>query len=134
RRPRHRPPGGWRRGSHRPPAECDCADHRRGEPSALPARRRRDSRRSLRAADRSEVSGADVVAHRSKGQTVMNNPLVQLDPGLYIWTIVVFLVLLGLLARFAWKPLLEALEARQELIRRLLDDAEKAKQELDRMQ
>jgi len=31
----------------------------------------------------------------------MNNPLVQLDPGLYIWTIVVFLILLGLLARFA---------------------------------
>mgnify|MGYP003335330613 CR=1 FL=1 len=28
----------------------------------------------------------------------MNNPLVQPDPGLYIWTIVTFLVLLGLLA------------------------------------
>jgi len=64
----------------------------------------------------------------------MNNPLVQLDPGLYIWTIVVFLVLLGLLARFAWKPLLEALEARQESIRRSLDDAAKAKQELERLQ
>jgi hypothetical protein len=28
----------------------------------------------------------------------MNNPLVQPDPGLYIWTIVTFLVLCGLLA------------------------------------
>ena len=64
----------------------------------------------------------------------MNNPLVQLDPGLYIWTIVVFLVLLGLLAKFAWKPLLEALEKRQESIRRSLDDAAKAKQELERLQ
>jgi F-type H+-transporting ATPase subunit b len=64
----------------------------------------------------------------------MNNPLVQLDPGLYIWTIVVFLVLLGLLAKFAWKPLLEALETRQESIRRSLDDAAKAKQELERLQ
>ena len=64
----------------------------------------------------------------------MNNPLVQLDPGLYIWTIVVFLVLLGLLAKFAWKPLLEALEQRQESIRRSLDDAAKAKQELERLQ
>src|SRR3954447_11026594 len=64
----------------------------------------------------------------------MNNPLVQLDPGLYIWTIVVFLVLLALLAQFAWKPLLEALETRQESIRRSLDDAAKAKQELERLQ
>ena len=40
----------------------------------------------------------------------MNNPLVQPDPGLYIWTIVTFLVLLALLAKFAWRPLLEALE------------------------
>jgi F-type H+-transporting ATPase subunit b len=64
----------------------------------------------------------------------MNNPLVQLDPGLYIWTIVVFLCLLGLLAKFAWKPLLEALDARQESIRRSLDDAGQAKQELARLQ
>jgi F-type H+-transporting ATPase subunit b len=64
----------------------------------------------------------------------MNNPLVQLDPGLYIWTIVIFLVLLGLLAKFAWRPLLEALEKRQESIRRSLDDAAKAKQELERLQ
>jgi F-type H+-transporting ATPase subunit b len=64
----------------------------------------------------------------------MNNPLVQLDPGLYIWTIVVFLVLLGLLAKFAWRPLLDALDARQESIRRSLDDAAKAKQELERLQ
>ena len=64
----------------------------------------------------------------------MNNPLVQLDPGLYIWTIVVVLVLLALLAKFAWRPLLEALEKRQESIRRSLDDAAKAKQELERLQ
>ena len=40
----------------------------------------------------------------------MNNPLVQPDPGLFIWTIVTFLVLLALLAKFAWRPLLQALE------------------------
>ena len=64
----------------------------------------------------------------------MNNPLVQVDPGLYIWTIVVFLILLGLLAKFAWRPLLEALDKRQESIRHALDDAAKAKQELERLQ
>ena len=63
----------------------------------------------------------------------MNNPLVQPDPGLYIWTIVTFLVLLGLLAKFAWSPLLQALEGRQDAIRKALDDAQQAKTELERL-
>jgi len=63
----------------------------------------------------------------------MDNPLVQVDPGLFIWTIVTFLVLLALLAKFAWRPLLEALESRQSAIRKALDDAQQAKQELERV-
>jgi F-type H+-transporting ATPase subunit b len=63
----------------------------------------------------------------------MNNPLVQLDPGLFIWTIVTFLVLLGLLAKFAWGPLLKALEERQTMIRKSLEDAQQARQELERL-
>jgi F-type H+-transporting ATPase subunit b len=61
------------------------------------------------------------------------NTLVQPDPGLYIWTIVTFLALVALLAKFAWRPLLEALDKRQESIRKSLDDAQKAKQELERL-
>ena len=64
----------------------------------------------------------------------MNNALVQPDPGLFIWTIITFLVLLALLAKFAWRPLLDALERRQESIRKSLDDARHAKQELERLQ
>ena len=64
----------------------------------------------------------------------MDNPLVQPDPGLFIWTILTFLVLLGLLAKFAWGPLLKALDERQEAIRTSLDDADQAKQELKRLQ
>ena len=63
----------------------------------------------------------------------MDNPLVQPDPGLFIWTIITFLVLLALLAKFAWRPLLQALESRQASIRQSLDDAQKAKQELERL-
>ena len=63
----------------------------------------------------------------------MDNPLVQTDPGLFIWTIVTFLVLLTLLAKFAWKPLLQALETRQNAIRKSLDDAQQAKVELERL-
>jgi F-type H+-transporting ATPase subunit b len=63
----------------------------------------------------------------------MDNPLVQLDPGLFIWTIATFLVLLTLLAKFAWGPLLKALDERQTLIRKSLDDAQQARQELERL-
>jgi F-type H+-transporting ATPase subunit b len=64
----------------------------------------------------------------------MNNPLVTFDPGLFIWTIITFLVLVGLLAKFAWKPLLKALDARQEVIRKSLEDAQAARKELERLQ
>ena len=63
----------------------------------------------------------------------MDNPLVQVDPGLFIWTIVTFLVLLTLLAKFAWRPLLQSLAAREETIRKSLADAEKARLELERL-
>jgi len=63
----------------------------------------------------------------------MNNPLVQLDPGLFIWTILTFLLLLSVLAKFAWKPLLKMLKDREEMIRNSLYDAEKAQAELARL-
>ena len=63
----------------------------------------------------------------------MNNPLVQPDPGLYIWTIVTFLVLAGLLRKFAWRPMLDALERRHEAIRKSLDEAKQAQKEMDRL-
>ena len=50
-----------------------------------------------------------------------------------IFALSVFLVLVALLAKFAWGPLLQALESRQASIRKSLDDAQKAKQELERL-
>ena len=64
----------------------------------------------------------------------MDNPLVQPDPGLFIWTIITFLILLGLLAKFAWGPLLKALDERHATIRESVDDADKAQQELAQLQ
>lgn len=63
----------------------------------------------------------------------MDNPLVQLDPGLFIWTIITFLILLTLLSKFAWKPLLNALEKREDEITNSLKNAEKARKELERL-
>ena len=62
------------------------------------------------------------------------NPLVQPDPGLYIWTIATFLILLALLAKFAWRPLLAALDERQQAVRQSLDEARKAREEVQRVQ
>jgi F-type H+-transporting ATPase subunit b len=63
----------------------------------------------------------------------MDNPLLRPDPGLFVWTILTFVVLATLLAKFAWGPLLRALESRQETIRKSLDDAELARKELERL-
>ena len=62
----------------------------------------------------------------------MNNPLVQPDPGLYIWTIATFLVLVALLVKFGWRPLLDALDRREKLIAGAVDDAHRAKAEFER--
>ena len=61
------------------------------------------------------------------------NPLVQLDPGLFIWTILTFLLLCFVLAKFAWKPLLKALESRENDIHASIEHAEKAKSELENL-
>ncbi|MEA1881231.1 MAG: F0F1 ATP synthase subunit B [Candidatus Marinimicrobia bacterium] len=63
----------------------------------------------------------------------MDNPLVQLDPGLFVWTILTFLLLLTVLAKFAWKPLLKMLKEREDFIKSSLEDAEKAQAALARL-
>ncbi len=63
----------------------------------------------------------------------MDNPLVQPDPGLYVWTILTFIVLVVLLRKFAWVPLLAALDRREKMIAGAVEDAKKARQELERV-
>ncbi len=64
----------------------------------------------------------------------MDNPLTKLDPGLYIWTVLTFLLLLGVLTKYAWKPLLKMLEQRENRIRDSLRAAQEARQETERLQ
>jgi F-type H+-transporting ATPase subunit b len=61
------------------------------------------------------------------------NPLVQPDLGLYIWTIVTFLLLLWAFNKLAWKPLKGILQAREDTIRKSLDDARQAREEMQRL-
>ena len=47
------------------------------------------------------------------------------DLGNAIWTLVIFFLLLVVLAKFAWKPLLTALQDREKFIRESLDSAKR---------
>lgn len=52
------------------------------------------------------------------------NHIFSVDPGSVLWTIISFLILLFILGKLAWKPILGALEAREKGIR---DDIDKAR-------
>ncbi|ALI99199.1 F0F1 ATP synthase subunit B [Rufibacter tibetensis] len=58
------------------------------------------------------------------------NPLVTPSIGLLFWQVVTFLVVLLLLSKFAWKPIMKALREREENIDAALSMAEKAKLEM----
>jgi|TARA_B110000444_G_scaffold147940_1_gene138352 F-type H+-transporting ATPase subunit b len=53
--------------------------------------------------------------------------------GLIFWTTVVFVLLLLLLKKFAWKPILSAVEERNSLINDSLQAAEKARDEMSEL-
>ena len=50
--------------------------------------------------------------------------------GLFFWQTLLFILLLFLLKKYAWKPILDALNSREEGIKNALDEAEKARQEM----
>src|SRR5690606_2457981 len=54
-------------------------------------------------------------------------------PGLMIWTVIIFLALLAVLTKFAWKPILGALEARERRIQDILDAAARDRAEAERL-
>ncbi|HOX43716.1 MAG TPA: F0F1 ATP synthase subunit B [Myxococcota bacterium] len=53
--------------------------------------------------------------------------LMQIDPGVILWTLIIFVCLLFLLKRLAWKPLLGAVAEREKRIRESLETAERVK-------
>ncbi len=59
--------------------------------------------------------------------------LLSIEPGLAIYTVVSFLLFLLLLRRFAWTPILKALERRERRITEAIESAEKAKEDAERI-
>jgi F-type H+-transporting ATPase subunit b len=62
-----------------------------------------------------------------------SNPLIQVTPGLMIWTIVCFLITLYVLKRFAFGPIQQAIDDRRERIRQSLEEADHAREEAKRL-
>ena len=60
--------------------------------------------------------------------------LITPDIGLLFWTDLVFILLLIILAKFAWKPILKAVSDRENNISEALELAEKTKAEMKEMQ
>lgn len=59
--------------------------------------------------------------------------LLDINPGLIFWLFVTFLILLFILKKFAWKPMIESLDQRENSIKTALEKAEEAKNEAQRI-
>jgi F-type H+-transporting ATPase subunit b len=59
--------------------------------------------------------------------------LLDVNPGLIVWTIITFIILLLILKKVAWKPILTALDQRETAIKESLEKAERAKEEAQKV-
>ena len=73
------------------------------------------------------LAALPAVAHAEEGG------IVPQDYSLQIWTLITFVVLLVLLAKFAFKPIAEALDRRGQMIKAQLDDAQKSRAEAKKL-
>jgi F-type H+-transporting ATPase subunit b len=61
------------------------------------------------------------------------SPLIQVTPGLMIWTLISFAITLFVLWRFAFGPIQKQIDARRERIRQSVDEADRAREEARRL-
>jgi F-type H+-transporting ATPase subunit b len=64
------------------------------------------------------------------GNLIKFKIMISFDPGLIIWTTIIFTLLLIVLKKFAWKPILSAVDERNKSIGEALKAADKAKEEM----
>jgi len=76
-----------------------------------------------------ETVEVDGTPHAAKGNSLMSP-----DTTMLVLTWVTFFLLLAVLQKFAWKPIVTALENREEYLRKSLENADKIKDELADLQ
>ena len=62
------------------------------------------------------------------------NPLIKPEVGIIFWTTITFIILLVLLRKFAWKPILKVVKEREKSIEDSLASAQQARNEMERLQ
>jgi F-type H+-transporting ATPase subunit b len=60
---------------------------------------------------------------------VAANPLIEVIPGLMIWTIIAFAITLWVLKRYAFGPVQKLIDDRRDRIRSSIDEADRAREE-----
>jgi F-type H+-transporting ATPase subunit b len=65
---------------------------------------------------------------------ILANSLAAPAIGTVFWTTLIFGLFFFLLSKFAWKPILSAVKARDEIIKGSLESAEKAREDMKRLQ
>ncbi|HPN85320.1 MAG TPA: F0F1 ATP synthase subunit B [Victivallales bacterium] len=84
-----------------------------------------DTISSLSVAEHAPVEARD---HGAGGSGIFS-----MDPGLVIWTWIVFGLLFLVLSKFAWKPMMESVRRREQTLKDAVENARKTKEELDRI-
>ena len=64
----------------------------------------------------------------------MEKLISEFSIGLFFWQTIIFILLIFLLKKYAWKPILDAVNEREEGIKKALLSAEKAKEEMASLQ
>jgi F-type H+-transporting ATPase subunit b len=64
---------------------------------------------------------------------LLESSLISFNPGLMIWTLVTFAIVLYILRRFAWTPIQQVIDERRKAIADSLEEAERARGEAQQM-
>jgi len=62
------------------------------------------------------------------------HPLLNPDLGLWVWTLVAFFIVLIILRKYAWKPIINSLQEREKTIADSIATAERVKAEMAQLQ
>lgn len=73
---------------------------------------------------------AETAAHGEAGGLP---PFLRFDPGVWIWSMIVFVTLLLILRKMAWKPIVASIEEREKTIKDSLDQAARIQAESQRI-
>ena len=70
-----------------------------------------------------------LVGHEADGETMLASGLIEVVPGLMIWTLIAFGITFFVLRRFAFGPIQKTIDERRDRIRQAVEEADNARNE-----